>query len=199
MSVYLTVPAYSGRYRGLSQNSGEDVGADAPLAHSNSLARCHPVDLAAVNWDCPGVGFPFSRSFRDLQHLEDTRTAVAAGCSLEQGTQENVGVDQVLRTHWAVGVAARDPPRVVVVADLCHREAEGSKSLWAKGGHKCPQDPAEAVGRRQAAHHQGAVAMKILQAGLLEVRLQQVVVQKHRTRAYRGAHHPEQPTPGQTR
>lgn len=121
--------------------------AGAPLARSGSLGRL-PVDPAAVSWDYLGVGFRFARPSRGLRYSGDIRTAVAEECSLAQGMQESAFEDQALHTRWEVEAVARGPPRAVVVVDLCLREAEGSKSLWAKGAHSCHRGPAETVGRR---------------------------------------------------
>lgn len=121
--------------------------ADAPLARSGSLDRL-PVDPAAVNWDYLGVGFRFARPSRGLRYSGGIRTAVAEECSLAQGMRESAFEDRVLHTRWEVEAVAHGPPRVVVVVDLCLREVEGSRSLWAKGAHSCPRGPDEAVGRR---------------------------------------------------
>lgn len=195
MSVDLTVPACSDRYLGLNPNREKDVVADAPLTRSGSLDRCHPVDPAVGSSDCPGVGFRFSRPTRDLQYSEDNRTAVAVGC-FEQETRENGVEDQVLHIRWVGEVAAHDPPRVDVVVDLCHREAQGRKCLWAKGDHSCPQGPAEAVEHRQVAHHQEVEVMRLLLVVLLETRPVLVAVRRRRTRVCREEHHPEQPRRG---
>lgn len=133
----------------------------------------------------------FSRLSHGLRYSEDIHIAAEAGYFLEREMQGNGVEDLGLHTRSGVEDVAHGPLHAVVVAGLCPRAVEDSKSSWEKEEYS-PQDPAEAVEQRQVAHHQAVEVMRLLLAVLLEMRLVPVAVQTHHTEVCLEAHLLEQ-------